>query len=110
MSLWDTIEPYLELITPATALLGPLFSSATIAWILITKKNASSAVAWCLLVFFLPIIGPLFFLLFGWQHVNRPLRRKRKQKRLFERSHGSPSWESLQQGIREESKERVEKG
>src|SRR5437867_10120676 len=97
MSLWDTIEPYLELITPATALLGPLLTAVTIAWILITKKNSTSAVAWCLLVFFLPIIGPLFFLLFGWQHVNRPLRRKRRQKKIFERIHGSPRQESVQQ-------------
>src|SRR5262249_51387115 len=110
MSVWDAIEPYLELITPATALLGPLLTAATIVWILTTKRNSTSAVAWCLLVFFLPIIGPLFFLLFGWQHVNRPLRRKRRQKRLFARSHGTLSRESLHHGIREESRQRVEQG
>src|SRR6516165_1381956 len=87
MSAWDTVEPYLELLTPAGALLGPLLSIITIGWVLLTKKNSTSAVAWCLLIFFLPILGPLFFVLFGWQHVNRPLLRKRKQKKIFERTH-----------------------
>jgi cardiolipin synthase len=91
MSVWDYLESYLELLTPLGALLGPLLSIGTMAWVLLTKKNATSAVSWCLLIFFLPIFGPLFFLLFGWQHVNRPLRRKRKQKKIFERMHGSPN-------------------
>ena len=89
MSVWDTVEPYLELVTPAGALFGPLLSIVTIAWVLLTKKNSTSAVAWCLLIFFLPLLGPLFFLLFGWQHVNRPLRRKREQREVFERTHSS---------------------
>jgi len=55
------------------------------AYVLMTKKNSTSAVAWCLLVFFLPLLGPFVFLLFGYQHVNRPLLRKRRHKRLFQR-------------------------
>jgi cardiolipin synthase len=91
MSFWDVVEPYLELLTPVGALLGPLLSVLTIGWVLVTKRNSTSAVAWCLVIFFLPLIGPLLFLLFGWQHVNRPLRRKRQQKRLFERTHSAPA-------------------
>jgi cardiolipin synthase len=68
-------------------MLGPVLSIVTMIFVLVTKKNATSAVAWCLLIFFLPIVGPLLFLLFGYQHVNRPLKRKRRHRRLFQRKH-----------------------
>ena len=55
-----------------------VFISATILWILMSKAESQSAVAWCLIVFFVPYLGALFFLLFGYQHVHRPLRRKRQ--------------------------------
>jgi cardiolipin synthase len=83
MSWSEQLEPYWELITAAGAILGPVLSALTIGFILVSKKNSTSAVAWCLLVFFLPIIGPLFFLLFGYQHVKIPLTRKRRHLRLF---------------------------
>src|SRR5262249_3707634 len=51
----------------------------------------------------LPLLGPLLFLLFGYQHVSRPLKRKRKHMRWFQMKHpllreeaelneGSPQW------------------
>src|SRR5438093_8257908 len=60
--LWQTL--YLEL----SFLAGILLTAGTIAWVLMTKKDATSALAWCLLIFFLPLLGPLFFLVFGYQH------------------------------------------
>src|SRR5207247_6189738 len=51
-----------------------------IGWVLMTKSDSTSAVAWCLLIFFFPLVGAAFFYLFGYQHVNRPLRRKRRHK------------------------------
>src|SRR6266446_5331837 len=83
MTGWDQLEPYWELITAAGAILGPVLTVFTIGFILVSKKNSTSTAAWCLLVFFLPIIGPLFFLLFGYQHVKIPLTRKRRHLRLF---------------------------
>jgi cardiolipin synthase len=59
----------------------------TIPWIIMTKKESTSAVAWCLLVFFVPVFGCLFFLIFGYQHVNRPLKRKRRHKQQFDKRH-----------------------
>jgi cardiolipin synthase len=85
---------WVALITASSTVLGPLLTAVTIIWVLTTKKNATSAVAWCLLIFFLPLLGPLLFLLFGWQHVHRPLSRKRRHKRLFESIHPSPGMES----------------
>jgi cardiolipin synthase len=67
----------------------------TIPWILMTKKDATSAVAWCLLVFFVPIGGAAFFILFGYQHVTLAIKRKRKHKTRFRLAHASAPWRAL---------------
>jgi len=85
MPVGERIGPYVGLLTAAGTALGPVLTAVTIMWVLITKKNSTSAVAWCLLIIFLPLLGPLFFLLFGYQHVNRPLKRKRQHMRRFQR-------------------------
>jgi cardiolipin synthase len=84
MSFFDQIEPYWEILTAGVTALGPILTIITIGWALATKKDSTSAVAWCLVIFFLPILGPFLFLLFGYQHVNRPLKRKREHKRDFQ--------------------------
>jgi len=55
-----------------------------IAWILMSKSDSTSAVAWCLLIILLPFIGAMLFLLFGYQHVSRPLRRKRQHRLRYQ--------------------------
>src|SRR5207245_7535747 len=84
---WEALEPYTEILTAAIAVLGPVLSVVTIACVLVTKKNASSAVAWCLVIFFLPVFGPLFFWLVGYQHVSVPLSRKRQHRKRFQEQH-----------------------
>jgi cardiolipin synthase len=66
-----------------TAIVGALSIVLTIPWILMTKKEATSAIAWCLVVFMLPILGTCFFVMFGYQHVHRPLKRKREHRKQF---------------------------
>jgi cardiolipin synthase len=88
---WDALEDSREILAPlfaflATAL-GPVLSAFTIAYVLSIKKNSTSAVAWCLLVLLLPLLGPFLFLLFGYQHVAFPLLRKRRHRRLFQVRH-----------------------
>lgn len=78
MQWWQTLE------VEITALLGVTLTLITIPWVLMVKKEATSAVAWCLLVFFLPFFGSLLFLLFGYQHINLHLRRKQRHKKHFE--------------------------
>lgn len=81
--LWHTL--YIEL----TFIANVLLTMGTLAWVLMTKKDATSALAWCLLIlflFFLPFAGPLFFWMFGYQHVHRPLRRKLRHKRKFHKT------------------------
>src|SRR5262249_17156461 len=88
-TFWDQLEAYWDLITALGAILVPLLSGSIIVWVLMTKKNSTSAVAWCFLVILLPVMGPLFFGLFGYQHVSRPLSRKRKQRQRFRITHAA---------------------
>jgi len=55
-----------------------------IAWIITIKNNSTSAVAWCLVIIFLPFLGAVFFFFFGYQHVNRTLKRKRRHKTRYQ--------------------------
>ena len=57
--------------------------TVTILWILTIKREPTSAIAWCLVVFFLPVIGILLFIVFGYQNVQRPLSEKREHAREF---------------------------
>jgi cardiolipin synthase len=102
VSWWDKLDVYGEIVAGASAILGPILSVATIVWVLATKKNAISAVAWCLVIFFLPLVGPLLFVLFGYQHVYRPLSRKRRHRRLFQRKHPPHAEPALAWGERED--------
>jgi cardiolipin synthase len=58
-----------------------------IPWVLMTKKDATAAVAWCLVVLLMPFLGALLFWVFGYNHVYRPLRRRRRQREKFRASH-----------------------
>jgi cardiolipin synthase len=83
LSWWLLLEEYWSEIAAWTAALDMVLIGLTIPWVLMTKKDATSAVAWCLVIFFLPLMGPVLFLLFGYQHVRRPLARKRRHRKLY---------------------------
>jgi cardiolipin synthase len=78
-----------------SAALGTILTALTIPWVLMTKKDSTSAVAWCLLVLLLPLLGPLLFFLFGYQHVYRPLERKRRHQKRFKKRHPAAQHELL---------------
>jgi cardiolipin synthase len=80
LDLWDDLLDWLPVLIAGG---GILIIVATIAWVLMTKTDSTSAVAWCQVIFFLPLVGSLLFVLFGYQHVNRPLRRKRRHKERY---------------------------
>jgi len=77
---WDEFLAWLPVLLGLLNLAVALF---TIAWVLMTKSEATSATAWCLLIFFLPIVGAALFYLLGYQHVERPLHRKRRHKQRY---------------------------
>src|SRR5262249_12811771 len=80
---WHTLEVQI------TALLGVMCVVLTIPWILMSKKDSISALAWCMIVFFLPFVGTCLYLIFGYQHVNVPLNRKRQHQRIFSVAHSN---------------------
>jgi cardiolipin synthase len=87
LSLWYDIDVFWEGLVLTAVFLQPLLLVATIFWVLMTKRESTSAVAWCLVIFFLPFLGALLFALFGYQHVSRPLARKRRHRQHFQRTH-----------------------
>src|SRR5438874_4208798 len=81
--VWDTLTNYWHYITWALAFVDLVIVLPFIAWILSLKKESTSAIAWCLLVILLPLFGALLFVLFGYQNVSRPLKRKRQHRLRF---------------------------
>ncbi len=55
--------------------------------VLLTKRDATVAVAWCLLVIFLPLFGALFFWAFGYNYLHRRVGRKSAHRIAFRKSH-----------------------
>jgi cardiolipin synthase len=78
-------------IAGALALLDIALAALTIFWILAIKREPMSAIAWCLLVVFVPVFGIVFFVFFGYQSIHVPLRRKRQHAEEFR---GSRQFES----------------
>ncbi len=58
-----------------------------IPWVLLTKKDPTSATAWCLLVIFLPIVGGLLFWVFGYNYLLHQMRYRRFKPSLFRERH-----------------------
>jgi cardiolipin synthase len=80
-SVWDDL---LDWVPPLIALANFVVIVLVISWVLMTKTDSTSAVSWCLLILFLPFLGALLFVLFGYQHVSRPLQRKRRHKQRYQ--------------------------
>src|SRR6516165_5568025 len=55
--------------------------------VLLTKKEATSAVAWCLAVLLVPIAGALLFWMFGYNRVHRQVRRKQAHQARYRERH-----------------------
>jgi cardiolipin synthase A/B len=81
--VWDTLVTYWREITASAALIDAVLIAITIPWALRIKKDATSALAWCLLVLFVPLLGAILFVLLGYQSVDRPLARKKKHRQSY---------------------------
>src|SRR5262245_3831060 len=89
--MWEELRDWLPYFV---GIVGFVATLLCVAWVLMTKSEASSAIAWILLIFFLPFVGIVLFFLFGYQHVNRPLQRKRRHKLAYERPANPPNYDS----------------
>src|SRR5438067_1042736 len=89
MTVLETLQLYWAEITAWMALASVFLMVLTIAWILTIKRDPMSALAWCLLVIFLPLVGMLLFVLLGYQQVQQPLSRKVRHKKTYRRREAS---------------------
>jgi cardiolipin synthase len=80
---WETLREYWRDIVAWTGVFDVVLILVVIPCVLAIKKEAISAIAWCLTVILLPIFGAFLFLEFGYQSVYRPLRRKQRHRRAF---------------------------
>ena len=81
--MWDSLATYWREITASAAVINVVLIVITIPWALRIKKEATSALAWCLLVLFVPLLGAILFVQLGYQNVDRPLARKRRHRREY---------------------------
>jgi cardiolipin synthase len=51
-----------------------------IPWVLLSKKDATATVAWCLLVLFVPLLGALLFWGFGYNYLLHRIRHQRGER------------------------------
>ena len=65
-------------------LLLPVLHVALVLFVVLRKRDTASAISWSLFVGFVPVVGFLFFLLFGMNRIPRRLRRKLAQRQRFD--------------------------
>jgi cardiolipin synthase len=69
------------------ALLNALVIALVIPWVIMRKREPTVAVAWCLVVVFMPLLGALLFWVFGYNVLHRRIRHKQTHQALFETDH-----------------------
>jgi cardiolipin synthase len=65
-----------------------------IPFVLFKKRDPTVAVAWCLVVLLMPIVGSLLFWAFGFNYVNRRVSRRRQHKGAYREHHPPPRREA----------------
>jgi cardiolipin synthase len=74
------VSQYWPHVTALVAVLDVLIVLGVLPWVLLTKRDSTAAIAWCLVVILMPLFGTFLFWVFGYNHVYRPLRRKRAHR------------------------------
>ena len=69
----------------ALAVLDVILVACVVPWVIMTRKEPAAAVAWCMVVVLMPIVGAGLFWLFGYSRIVRPLRRMRLHHQRFPR-------------------------
>jgi cardiolipin synthase len=90
MSLSDFLLTFWQDITGWVFVFYTLLTLGTFCWVLHTKRETMSAIAWSLTVLLFPLMGAALFFLFGSQSIARPLRRKRRKKSDYRQMSAGP--------------------
>ncbi|MFM7151732.1 MAG: cardiolipin synthase [Gemmataceae bacterium] len=79
----------LETLTQVTliASIHTVLLAVFIPLVLVKKRDSTVAVAWCLVVLLMPIVGSLLFWAFGSNYVQRRIRKKRLHRSEFDVDH-----------------------
>ncbi len=77
-------------IAGSLVVLGVAIVVGTLVWVLQTKRDAMSAIAWSLTVLLVPFLGAFLFFLFGSQSITRPITRKQRKKSAYKNLAGGP--------------------
>jgi len=73
------------------ALIDGLLIAVVIPVVLMKKRDSTVAVAWCLVVLLMPVVGALLFWVFGFAHVQRRRALRKRQHRSRYRTDYPPS-------------------
>jgi cardiolipin synthase len=80
---------------PLLGLLHVVIVALVIPAVLLTKKDSTSALAWCMAVILLPFLGSLLFWEFGYNYLYRVSRRRREHSDEFRAEHPSSCGRAL---------------
>ena len=69
------------------ALLDTVVILVVIPWVLLTKRDSTVAVAWCLVVLLMPLLGALLFWAVGYNYMQARMRKKRSHRVRFPQAH-----------------------
>ncbi|MFO0845703.1 MAG: cardiolipin synthase [Gemmataceae bacterium] len=80
---------FLDTVTLASvlAVAHTVLMVAVIPFVLIKKRDPTVAVAWSLVVILTPVLGSLLFWVFGFNYVQRRVRRKKTHRTAFDHQH-----------------------
>jgi cardiolipin synthase len=90
MSITDFVTRYWPDIAGWLVVLNAAVTVATLLWVMNSKREPMSAIAWSLTVLLLPFVGAFLFFIFGYQSVVRPLKRRRRRRSAYKKLSGAP--------------------
>ena len=94
MSYPDLVSRFWQDIAGWAVLLNIALTLFAVMCVLNLKREPMSAIAWCLTVVALPLIGPVVFWLFGYQTIHRPIRKRREQRQTYKKQTAGAAPES----------------
>ncbi|HEY7428602.1 MAG TPA: cardiolipin synthase [Gemmataceae bacterium] len=84
------LSDYWPHLTIALSALDIALIAIFLPWILLSKKDSTATVAWCLLVLFLPLMGAVLFWVFGYNYLLRHVRHQRGERAGHRKQHPHP--------------------
>jgi cardiolipin synthase len=84
------LSDYWQQLAAAISVLDIVVIVVFIPWVLLSKKDATATVAWCLLVLFVPLMGALLYWAFGYNYLLHRVRHRRVIKSGFRKKHPHP--------------------